>query len=202
MALNNQPDGPLEELSTYPSEERALLLDLARRGLSERVAGRFFEPAPEGVPARLQEVRACFVTLTRYGELRGCIGQVRPIIPLYQGVVRNACAAGFHDSRFEPVAAEEIPSLSIEISVLTIPTPLRGSTDEILARLRPGVDGVLIESSGAMVTFLPQVWERLDNKVQFMERLCQKAGWDRNCWRRPEAAISVYQVECFESPGR
>jgi AmmeMemoRadiSam system protein A len=120
-------------------------------------------------------------------------------MPLFRAVVHNACAAGFHDTRFEPVGPMEVPELTIEISLLSLPSTISGTPEEILGQLRPHVDGVLIEHSGSMVTFLPQVWEKLSDRTQFMQRLCQKAGWDRNCWRSPQTTVSVYQVESFES---
>jgi AmmeMemoRadiSam system protein A len=187
------------QANAYCPEERVTLLGLARSALAHRAAGSESEPQLESVSDHLQEVRACFVTLFKNGDLRGCIGQVYPRMPLCQAVAKNASSAGFNDLRFESVSAEEIPQLTIEISVLSIPVVLTGAPELNLARLRPGIDGVVLERDGSTVTFLPQVWEHIPDPVQFLQRLCEKAGWDKNCWRDPDTRISVYQVESFES---
>jgi AmmeMemoRadiSam system protein A len=196
---NQQPLDRSAKAAVYSPEDRELLLSLARRGLAERVAGRVFEPGPEAVPAPLREERACFVTLFARDALRGCIGQVKPQMPLFRAVVTNACSAGFHDSRFECVTRDEVPLLRIEISVLSTPSRIDGGPDEVLSRLRPQIDGVLIEHHATMATFLPQVWKHTSDKVQFLHRLCQKAGWDNEAWKDPNAKLYTYEVESFES---
>lgn len=195
---NTHSTQPSQQVAVYSADERQLLLGLARRGLLERARGGSLEPDPAGLPANLLGARACFVTLFHRGELRGCIGHVHPKIPLFQAVVQNACAAGFHDMRFAPVEVGEVRRLTIEISVLTLAAPLNCGPEEILPKLRPGIDGVLLKKNGQVVTFLPQVWEKLPDREQFMSRLCQKAGWARDDWKNPLTTVSVYQTESFE----
>lgn len=181
-------------------EERRLLLALAREAVARSVTGA---PLPEieacKVPPRLAEPAGCFVTLTREGALRGCIGNLEPRWPLWQAVLENARAAATRDRRFPPVGPDELETLRIEISVLTPPQPLAcDSPDALLARLVPGRDGVLLELGTRRATFLPQVWDKLPDKVSFLDQLALKAGGAAGDWRRPDARVSVYTVEHFE----
>lgn len=184
------------------ADERRLLLALARETLRRCTAG---EPPPEvdpcHLPARLTEPAACFVTLTRAGELRGCIGTLEPRWPLWRAVMENTVAAALRDRRFAPVGPAEIANLRIEISRLS---PLRELTfsrpSELLERLAPGRDGVVLELAGRRATFLPQVWEKLPAKTLFLEQLARKAGLPPDAWRHPEARVWVYTVEHFAEP--
>lgn len=182
-----------------PSTEQALLLALARESVRRAITGT----APlevEGcrVPPVLQEPRACFVTLTRRGDLRGCIGTLEARRPLWQAVVGNARAAATRDGRFAPVSPTELPDLEIEVSVLTPLEPVDfRSPEELLARLVPGRDGVCLEIGPRRATFLPQVWEKLPDKERFLEQLALKAGAPRDAWRQPGTHVFTYRVEHF-----
>jgi AmmeMemoRadiSam system protein A len=113
-------------------------------------------------------------------------------------VQENGLGAAFRDPRFAPVRLEEVPGLHIEVSVLSEPRRLAyGSTQELLDNIRPGVDGVVIEKDWHRATFLPQVWEKLPEKDQFMERLCLKAGLPADAYRRGDLDVFTYQVEKF-----
>lgn len=180
-------------------DERRLLLALAREALRRSVAGA---PPPEiarcKVPPRLAEPAACFVTLTRAGQLRGCIGNLDPRGPLWQGVLENTRAAALRDARFSPVTADEWETIEIEISVLAPPQPLAfASPTELLARLEPGRDGVILELGARRATFLPQVWEKLPDKAKFLDQLALKAGGAPGDWRLPGTSVKTYQVEHF-----
>ena len=179
--------------------ERKCLLALARQALLEFVrSGTQPRVAESDLTPALREPGSCFVTLTRHGELRGCIGNLPPREPLFRAVMNNACGAAFRDSRFAPVAGKEIPELEIEISVLTEPTPLAfASPQELLRQLRPEVDGVVLKSEGRTATFLPQVWEKIPDAARFMDELARKALLPTSAWRGPEAVVLTYQVECF-----
>lgn len=189
--------------AVYLPGERKFLLDLARKSLVEAVHRR---KPPEvdaaAVPERLRQDRACFVTLTINGQLRGCIGHIFPQEPLYRAVIDNAQSAALHDPRFRPVAPEDVDRIHIEISVLTVPAPLEhASPDDLLARLRPGVDGVVLQVGRAQSTYLPQVWEKIPEKEVFMNTLAEKAGLAPGAWRDPRATVLTYQVEAFEEVG-
>jgi AmmeMemoRadiSam system protein A len=150
----------------------------------------------EGIPPdeTLNRVGATFVTLTRRGELRGCVGTLEPIRPLRVDVQRNAVGAAFRDARFPPLAREEFGLTSIEVSLLTLSQPLRfADEDDLLAQLRPGIDGVTIEYGYSRATFLPQVWQALPEPRRFLAELKQKAGLPPGFWH-PEMNVSRYQV--------
>jgi len=183
----------------FAAAERSFLLDLARRTLTN-VATNGGLPVlrSDDVPAKLRETKACFVTLTKAGSLRGCIGHIQPQEALYLAVIHNAQGAARHDPRFPPVGADEAGEIKIEISVLTEPQPLRfDSPEDLLARLRPHTDGVLLRIGPRNATFLPQVWSQIPDKVQFLNRLAQKAGCEPSAWRGKDTAVLTYRVEAF-----
>ncbi len=184
------------------AEERKFLLDLARKTLVRVTAGGEV-PAVEAkdVPPKLVEKQACFVTLTKDGALRGCIGHLSAMEPLHQAVADNARNAALRDPRFLPVTPDEVGKLKIEISVLTEPQPLAfSSPDDLLSKLHPNEDGVLLHIGPRTATFLPQVWAQIPDKVKFLEHLSQKAGCDPSDWRGKDVTVEIYHVECFEEP--
>jgi AmmeMemoRadiSam system protein A len=180
--------------------ERKFLLDLARKTLvSVTAGGSLPEVAAKDVHPKLTEKKACFVTLTKDGALRGCIGHLMAIEPLRQAVAENARNAALRDPRFPPVEPGELDHIKIEISVLTDPQPLSfSSPDDLLSKLHPNEDGVLLHIGPSTATFLPQVWAQLPDKVKFLEQLSQKAGCERSAWRGKDVSVSIYHVECFE----
>jgi MEMO1 family protein len=189
----------------YTTAERKCLLDLARRSL---VAAANRQPAPEldkTLPEKLAEPRACFVTLNKQHKLRGCIGSVFPTEPLAQAVVNMARSAAIEDHRFSVVKPEELKEIQVEVSVLTLPQRLaHNSAAEVLAGLRPGVDGVVLRVGTHQGIFLPQVWEHFRGrdgfqKEAFLNELAeQKAGIEAAAWKRSDARILTFQVEAFE----
>ena len=148
--------------------------------------------------SKLWENRATFVTLTINGQLRGCIGSIIPVRPLILDVSDNAVNAAFRDPRFYPLTEREFPLINIEISILTVPKALKfHSPSEMLSKIRPGVDGVIIKKGFYQATFLPQVWEELPDKESFFSHLCLKAGLSSDCFRREGLEVFTYQVEAF-----
>lgn len=192
-----------DSLPEFSPAEHRFLLELARETLV-RVSTN--GPPPDvteaGLPsARLAHSGACFVTLTRNGQLRGCTGNLLPDLPLYQAVVRNTINAARNDARFPPVAAEELGTIHLEISVLTRPQPLRfDGPEDLLRQLRPRRDGVILTIGERRATFLPLVWEQIPDKAQFMEQLSLKAGCPPGAWRGTNVSVAVYQaVELAET---
>ncbi len=177
--------------------ERRYLFRVARESIAHAAQGH--EPLPidlEAVPERLQRDGASFVTLNKRGRLRGCIGSLEASGPLILDVQENAVGAALRDPRFPPVRPEEVDELAIEISVLTLPERLHyDSVDELFNELRPGVDGVVIECGWQRATFLPQVWDKLPDKEQFLERLCLKAGLAPEAYRGQDLDVWTYRVE-------
>jgi AmmeMemoRadiSam system protein A len=182
------------------NEEKLLLLGLGRSAIELAVN---HQPLPglnlEQYSPSLRENGASFVTLTLHGQLRGCIGALAPYQPLVQDVCEHAAAAALEDYRFAPVRPAEIPLLEIEISRLTAPEPLvYRLPEELLEKLRPGVDGVILHDGFRRATFLPQVWEQLEDKAEFLAHLCRKMGAPANLWQRKVLQVEIYQVEEFK----
>ena len=168
------------------------LLILARNA----IAARFGEP-PVATPdlPELHEFGATFVTLTQQGHLRGCIGTLEAWRPLLQDVQENACNAAFHDPRFTPLIAAEVPVTRVEVSLLTAPEAFDFSDEaDALARLCPQVDGVIFNAGHHRATFLPQVWEQLPEPAAFMGHLKQKAGLPAGYWG-PDVHLQRYAVK-------
>ncbi len=182
--------------------DRASLLSIARAAITAAAAD---VPLPlldlNEVPHALPELRATFVTLNEYSQLRGCIGGLYANRPLALDVQGHARDAALHDPRFMPVTSDEVPHLHIEISVLTEPELIsHTSPEDLLAKLRPESDGLILVNGYHRATFLPQVWERMPDKVRFLEMLSEKMGDSPNAWRQPGTEVYRYQVEEFEEP--
>jgi uncharacterized protein len=181
------------------SDERNILLKLARQAMESAVRGARLESIDlEGLPESLRQLGASFVTLTSEGELRGCIGALEPQTALAEDVREHAIAAAQQDFRFPPVQPNELPKINIEISRLSMAQDLDyGSVQDLINRLRPHVDGVIISDGWNRATFLPQVWEKLPDPETFLSHLCMKMGASPDLWRRKKLRIQVYQVEEF-----
>ena len=180
-------------------EEKQTLLRLAREALEAGVRKQALPPIdPASLTPTLRADGAAFVTLTVRGNLRGCIGALEPYQPLAEDVREHAVAAALEDYRFPQVQESELPKIEIEVSRLTIPVPLEYSTpDDLLEKIHPGLDGVLLRDGLRRATFLPQVWEKIPDKELFMENLCMKMGATPDIWRRKHLQVSIYQVEEF-----
>lgn len=180
-------------------EEKEILLALARQALTEGVNGVQLQPLDlDELTETLRKPGATFVTLTKKGELRGCVGALEAYQPLAEDVREHVLAAALQDYRFPPVLPEEVPELKIEISYLTPPRPLEYKDGyDLLERLRPDVDGVILRDGPRRATFLPQVWEKLPDPAQFLDHLCSKMGTEASLWRYKKLKVYTYQVEEF-----
>jgi len=167
------------------------LLTIARSAIAERLG---LGPLDQIKHAALQQHFATFVTLRKTGQLRGCIGSLQAVRPVAVDVRENALAAAFHDPRFVPLAAGEFESTSVEVSLLSAAERVHvASEEELLTRLRPGVDGVILEYGRHRATFLPQVWEALSDPREFLAALKQKAGLPEAFWHA-QLSVSRYVV--------
>lgn len=183
-----QPGGPAPDVKHF-------LLTLARQALEAAVRGEK-PPSPQQVPEMTKENRGCFVTLTVQGALRGCIGYIEPIKPLYQAVIENAGNAALSDPRFNAVRPDELKGITVEVSVLTRPEPLEyKDPQDLLNKLVPKVDGIILQKGFSQSTFLPQVWEQLPDKVQFLQHLSLKGGMPIDGWKT--ANVKRYRAEHF-----
>ena len=175
----------------FDAADRRALLALARETIR-----RYLEtgtiPLSRGLSARARGPRGAFVTLTRGGALRGCVGRLVSDTPLDRVVGAMALQAAVNDSRFPPVTPEEVPALRIEISALTPMRPVAGAADIVVGR-----DGVLLSKDGRSAVFLPQVAaEQGWGRDEMLDHLCVKAGLPAGSWKTG-AKFSVFQAEVF-----
>jgi AmmeMemoRadiSam system protein A len=191
---------PMSKKGDLTEAQGEFLLSEARKTIQTRLSGKTDRPREtKDLPAIFNEKRGTFVTLTIRGNLRGCIGHIIPQESLIEGIRENAVNAAFRDPRFGPVTRDEWKNVHVEISILTEPKPL-AYTDgkDLLNKLRPGIDGVIIKKGFHQSTFLPQVWDQLPEKKAFLNHLCLKAGLSGNAWEKGDLEVSTYQVQAFE----
>ncbi|RJX25648.1 MAG: AmmeMemoRadiSam system protein B [Desulfurivibrio sp.] len=185
------------------AEQGRVLLTLARQTIAQKLG----QPVPEDEQKKLekklrdaafQQERGTFVTLHRFGQLRGCIGSIAAVESLAANIRHNAVNAAFGDPRFPPLQKKEFAEVDIEVSILTDPQPLSyDSGTDLLARLRPKIDGVILRDGLASATFLPQVWDQLPRPEDFLTHLCLKAGLRPNAWQTGKLEVLTYQVQYF-----
>lgn len=183
---------PTADDSDRPDAEKgATLLKLARAEIASKLGHPGVVSAQ---PGWLDEPGATFVTLTRHGELRGCIGTLEAHRPLGVDVRENALAAAFRDPRFMPLSRVEFDDIRVEVSVLSPAEVLAvASEEDALETLRPHLDGVVFEYGHYRSTFLPQVWEQLPEPAEFLVHLKRKAGLPAEFWAK-EVRLSRYSV--------
>lgn len=158
------------------AEAGRALIAIARTAIAQALGLQADAPAVAAQPW-LQQSGATFVTLTLDGKLRGCIGSLSAVRPLGEDVAENARRAALHDPRFPALSKDEWPRCKVEVSLLSAPKPLRFADEaELLALVRRGEDGLILECDGQRGTFLPQVWEGLPEPRRFLDALKQKAG--------------------------
>src|SRR4051812_12846047 len=168
------------------------LLGIARASIESSLAGRKTEDI--GAAPWLRQAGATFITLNKAGALRGCIGSLQATRPLGLDVAENAVGAAFRDPRFPAMSADEWPQCTLEVSLLSAPKPMRFADEtDLLGQVRPGEDGIILESNGKRATFLPQVWESLPDKRSFFGELLRKAGLPADT-RLARCNVSRYRV--------
>jgi hypothetical protein len=188
--LKNRRDPVMKEEWNLSPDEKKLLFKIARESIWAELEGVSYH-YPEEIPAKLKRISGAFVTLTIDGHLRGCIGYVEGVKPLYEAIHDMAIAAAFQDPRFSPLSREEFDKIDIEISILS-PLKKIQSLDEV----EVGRHGILIRKDFYSGLLLPQVavehhWDR----KTFLEQTCWKAGLDKNCYKDPTAEIYIFSAE-------
>jgi AmmeMemoRadiSam system protein A len=189
---------PEAAASQYSEAERATLLDVARHAIEAAASGQR-APIPELAKhtAPLRAERACFVTLEIADSLRGCIGSLKAKHPLVVEVAQMARAAAMEDPRFPPVTAQELGTLKVSISVLSEPEAVTFSSEQdLVQKLRPGVDGLILRDGWHSGTFLPSVWEKLPRPIDFWRQLKRKAGLPADHWSST-VVVERYTTESF-----
>jgi AmmeMemoRadiSam system protein B/AmmeMemoRadiSam system protein A len=174
-------------------EDKQILLDLAYQTISDHLAGKTTKLNPDDYTGILAEKRGAFVTLTMFGNLRGCIGYIQPIKPLYETISEMADQAAFHDPRFNPIRKGEFSHIDVEISVLT-PMMLVEDPKEIVV----GRDGLYMVKGYYSGLLLPQVpVEQHWNRETFLDQTCIKAGLPPGSWKEPGIKIYRFQADIF-----
>jgi AmmeMemoRadiSam system protein A len=187
----------LDEIS---EEEGKALVFLARKAIEEYLNNGVIIDLTDIPFENWKKKGASFVTLeNKYtGQLRGCIGSIIPVQPLYKDVIRNAIAAATQDPRFPPVTVEELPDIRVKVSILSFPQPLKfNSPEDLLNKIEPFKDGLILKFGENQGTFLPDVWEELPEKTQFLSHLCLKAGLPQDCWLTLPVEIYRYRTKVF-----
>ena len=182
---------------SFDKGDKQALLSLARQSIEKALNQQKLELKVDEFSAHLLFRGACFVSLHKRGNLRGCIGSLQAHQPLAVDVMQNAVKAAFNDPRFARLALSELAEVDIEISILTAPERLP-CTDEqdCLRKLRPGVDGIIIQSAELRATFLPLVWRSIHDPASFMQHLKQKAGLALDSWPE-DMQVWRYEAICF-----
>ncbi len=183
--------------------QKTRLLEIARESISNGLSThRALTPDAADCTGVFAMPLASFVTLTRAGALRGCIGSLRATRPLVQDVAHAAFAAAYKDPRFAPLSAAEFESTTIAIAVLTIPERMQISSEqELLDTLVPHQDGLILEDKGHNATFLPKVWENLPDPRSFLTHLKHKAGLPTDYWS-DTIKVHHYRALSFSEPTR
>jgi len=185
-------------------EQGRVLVKLARRTVMERLGQKMTDEGVEALETDLTDIdfqtrRGTFVTLHKNGQLRGCIGSLTPREPIVDSVRNNAIHAAFHDHRFSQLTTRELDRVDFEVSILTEPETLDYlDSNDLLSKLRVGVDGVIIREGAKSATFLPQVWDQLPRPEDFLSHLCRKAGLSSDAWQKTRLDVLTYQVQYFE----
>jgi len=173
------------------------VLRLARSAIAEKLGLGTLDPMSH---ASLEQPSATFVTVTVARELRGCVGSLQAVRTLREDVRANAVAAAFRDPRFAPLETSEFAAASLEVSLLSGEERIEiTSEQELLTRLRPGIDGVILQYGSHRATLLPQVWERLNDPREFMTALKLKAGLAEDFWS-VGVQVSRYGVTTWKEP--
>lgn len=171
-----------------------ILTKLARKAIENYFDAIIFDPDTKTKQKYMQK-KASFVTLTKNGDLRGCVGSLQAHSPLYKDIISNAINSAFKDYRFNPLDRSEFQDIKIEVSILTEPKELKyKDDDDLLNKLKPSY-GIILQKYNHSATFLPQVWEDLPNKKYFLEQLSLKAGLRKEDWKN--AQYKYYTVKKY-----
>lgn len=193
-----------QEEQALSAEQGQALVQLARETLLTKLKPEEHPSISPSLQSKLrdpalQRKQGTFVTLHKKGNLRGCIGCIIPESSILEGVKENVINAAFKDPRFPPLTREELQEVDIEVSILTPPEPLEYEDGpDLLHKLQPFEHGVIVKKGMQQSTFLPQVWEQLPRREQFLSHLCAKAGLPQEAWKQGGLQVLVYRVQYFE----
>lgn len=187
-------------LAFMKQKDKKYLLELARRTLEKYFQNKdILQIEIDDLSDSLKEKKGVFISLWKNEDLRGCIGCLEGIKPIFEMVIENSLASALFDTRFLPVKKEELSDIKIEISIIE---PLEkidfSKTEDLIKHLNKNKPGILIKKGAHQATFLPQVWEDLKTPEEFLSHLCSKAGMKEGCWKNIDFEIYQYQVNVFK----
>ena len=144
------------------------------------------------------EKRGVFVTLTEHGGLRGCIGFPYPVMPLGEAIGEAAVAAALQDPRFPPITGAEFPSITVEVTVLTLPQKLECEPDQRPSHIEVGRHGLIVKGMGTSGLLLPQVATEYGwDSTTFLDHTCAKAGLSGRCWTSNRVEVLTFEGQIF-----
>lgn len=193
-----------QEKGEFSQQEGDVLVKLARLTIAKELGISTDKNERDIIDKELKKScfsrkRGTFVTLNKNERLRGCIGSLSADTSVKEGILDNALNAAFRDTRFPELTKNEFKEIDIEVSILSNPKELDYSdSDDLLKKLKPDIDGVIIEKGFNRATYLPQVWEQLPDPKEFLSHLCRKAGLSGNEWEKGTLTIMTYQAQYFE----
>lgn len=181
-------------------KDKKYLLELARRTLEKYFQNKdILQIEIDDLSDSLKEKKGVFISLWENETLRGCVGCLEGIKPIFEMVIENSLASALFDSRFLPVKKEELNKIKIEISIIEPLKKIGFSNNEgLIKHLKKNQPGILIKKGAHQATFLPQVWEDLKTPEEFLSHLCSKAGMKEDCWKNIDFEIYQYQANVFK----
>jgi len=180
-------------IGRYSEKQVKEFIKLARKAIESEFSGDKLK-----VPDKLafRQARGVFVTLTKNKDLKGCVGFPNASYALGDAIIKTAKLSAFHDSRFFPLAKEELKDIKVEISVLTDPSEIKGN---VAKEFDLGKDGLICEYLGYKGLLLPQVAsEHKMNRIEFLEAVCEKAGLPKDSWQNSNVKFYKFQVQLFK----
>jgi hypothetical protein len=186
-------------MDSYTKAEGRILLDLIDKAIQFGLkTNKLLQLRLSDYTEKLQKKGASFITLELQGQLRGCIGTLRAYQPLVQDIAQNSYYAAFKDTRFSPLTSDEYGKLRKTLSILSVPTRIEFTSEEdLIKKLQPGLDGLILSDKGHEGTFLPSVWQELPEAKLFLEQLKLKAGFKKNYWSKT-LIVARYRVKVIE----
>jgi AmmeMemoRadiSam system protein A len=170
------------------------LTEIARSTIKFSFEGKQFV-LDKNTKTKYKDKKACFVTLNKNGNLRGCIGNLEAKQELWKDVQENAINAAFNDPRFSPLTEYELKDVKIEVSILSKPKKITGGNTESRLNKITKKMGIILKSGKYSATFLPQVWEYFSTKEEFLKELSLKAGLNKDAWKNAELFYYVVNIE-------
>ena len=184
-------------------EEGKMGLRLARAAIEKYLSENTRLKAPEDLPASFEEKRGVFVTLNKYGNLRGCIGYPYPVFKLKDAIIDAAISAAVGDPRFAPVTRGEFEDVTIELTILTMPQVLKVKPKELPKHIEIGRLGLIVKKGLYQGLLLPQVATEYNwSAEEFLCQTCWKAGLPQDAWLEEDTEVSTFEGQIFKEEER